>query len=83
MVSELERDMSYHEFLHWQAFNLLEPIGIYREDLLFSNLTKTIADVNVPNHGVEFDSFMIFKPQVERTVEDLCNDIKARMASFC
>lgn len=74
--------MSYYEFLHWQAFNLIEPIGIYREDLLFSNLTKTIADVNIPDHGVELESFMMFKEQKERTVDDLCDDIKSRMASF-
>lgn len=74
--------MPYREFLYWQAFNLIEPIGVYREDLLFSNLAKTIADVNVPDHGVELESFMMFKEHKEKTVEDLCDDIKARMASF-
>lgn len=74
--------MSYHEFLHWQAFNLIEPIGIYREDMISANIAKTIADVKVPDHGLGLDSFMLFKQQVERTVEDVCDDIKSRMSAF-
>lgn len=81
-VGELDMTMEYSEFLHWQAFNLMEPIGISREDLLFGNVAKTIADANVPDHNCTFESFMLFKQHVERTVEDVCDDINARMAGF-
>lgn len=81
-MGELDRDMSYSEFLYWQAFSVLEPIGIMREDALFANVSKTIADVKFPDHGLELDSFMVFKPRIERTVQDVCDDIKFRMSSF-
>ena len=74
--------MSYVEFKYWQAFNLIEPIGIYREDIISANIAKTIADVKVPNHGIGLDSFMLFKQPIERTVDDVCDYIKTRMASF-
>lgn len=74
--------MSYEEFIHWQAFNVLEPIGIYREDVLFGNIAKTIADVKLVDHGIEFESFMMFQQPVVRTIENVCDDINARMASF-
>lgn len=74
--------MSYEEFVYWQAFNLLEPIGIYREDLLFGNIAKTLADVNVSDHGLGLDSFLMFRQPIERTVADICDDIKSRMAAL-
>lgn len=74
--------MSYHEFVYWQAFNILEPIGILRDDILHANIAKTIVDSKIPEHGLEFEHFMMFKEPVVRTVDDVCDDIKARMASF-
>lgn len=74
--------MSVQEFSYWQAFNLLEPIGIEREDILFANIAKTIVDVEMPSHGIDFDDFMMFRQVQERTVDDLCDDIKSRMSSF-
>lgn len=74
--------MSYREFLYWQAFDQLEPIGVSREDLLFGNIAKTIADIKIREHGLSLEDFMLFKQKQERTVEDVCDDIKSRMASF-
>lgn len=74
--------MSCVEFKYWQAFNLIEPIGIYREDIISANIAKTIADVKVPNHGIGLDGFMLFERAIERTVDDVCDDIKTRMSSF-
>jgi hypothetical protein len=74
--------MTYEEFVYWQAFNVLEPIGIYREDLLFGNIAKTLFDVNISDHALGLENFMMFRQPVERTVEDVCDDIKARMATL-
>lgn len=74
--------MSCSEFKYWQAFNLLEPVGIYREDILSANIVKTMADLKAPEHDLGFSDFMMFKPRVERTVDDVCDDIKTRMAGF-
>lgn len=74
--------MSCRELLYWQAFDQLEPVSISREDLIAANIAKTIADVNVLEHGLALEDFMLFKQRRERTIDDVCDDIKIRMASF-
>ncbi|WP_151753310.1 phage tail assembly protein T [Acinetobacter soli] len=74
--------MSYSEFLYWQAFNLLEPIGLEREDWMQANISKALIDSNVPNHGFEVKDFRIFYEHREKTKEELSELAHARFASF-
>ena len=74
---ELQQKMSYVEFKHWQAFNVLEPIGVAREDLMQANIAKTLADAHAPKHGLNLDSFMMFKQKVEKTKAEVVANIKS------
>ncbi|EPA9107910.1 hypothetical protein J8Z80_11190 [Acinetobacter nosocomialis] len=75
--------MTYHEYQYWQAFNILEPIGMQRENVFQANIAKTVFDVNCPDNGFGLSDFLLFQLHQERTVEDVMDDIKARMASMC
>lgn len=45
-VEELEAVLTAEEFLRWRAFNLIEPVGDNRLDILFSILCSVIANAN-------------------------------------
>lgn len=79
-VGELQQCMSYQEFVYWQAFNLIEPIGIAREDYLQANVSKSVIDAAFPKNGFGLDDFRLFKPVVEQSPDDLRNQIKAFFA---
>lgn len=76
-VGELQQKMSYVEFKYWQSFSTLEPIGVLREDLLQANITKTLADIHAPKHGLKLDSFMLFKQKVGKSKAELIANIKS------
>lgn len=82
-VGELEKSMTYQEYQYWQAFDSLEPIGMLRENVFQAHIAKTVFDVNCPENEFELTDFMLFQEQPERSVEDVMDDIKTRMASLC
>lgn len=88
-VAEIDQTMSAREFDLWQAFNVFEPIGIMREDILIANLIHKLVLLN----GIDDKSlsdFMLFRdrdaiiadndeeilPTVD-DVEDICVNLKA------
>ncbi|AZC06518.1 hypothetical protein DKE44_014275 [Acinetobacter nosocomialis] len=75
--------MTYHEYQYWQAFNILEPIGMQRENVFQGEYCENSFDVNCPDNGFGLSDFLLFQLHQERTVEDVMDDIKARMASMC
>ncbi|WP_151731859.1 phage tail assembly protein T [Acinetobacter ursingii] len=74
--------MTHSEFVYWQAFNLIEPIGIDREDWMQANIAKSLVDANVPNHGFGLTDFRLFYEHREKTKEELCELAHARFASL-
>ncbi|QNY13525.1 hypothetical protein IC766_15760 [Acinetobacter seifertii] len=69
--------MSSKEFEYWKAFNIIEPIGLFREDILFAGLGRTIADALVPKHNLKLDNFMMFKEKIVMPKEEIRNNLKA------
>ncbi|PJG66764.1 phage tail assembly protein T [Acinetobacter seifertii] len=69
--------MSSKEFEYWKAFNIIEPIGLFREDVLFAGLGRTIADAMVPGHNLKLDNFMMFKEKIVMPKEEIRNNLKA------
>lgn len=76
-AGELQQKMSYVEFKYWQAFNILEPIGVIREDAMQANIAKTLADVHTRDHGLKLDNFMMFKQKVEKSKAEIVSNIKS------
>lgn len=74
--------MSSKEFEYWKAFNIIEPIGLFREDILFAGLGRTIADAMVPKHNLKLDNFMMFKEKIVMPKEEIRNNIKAFFSSY-
>ena len=73
--------MTFEEYLHWRAFDQLEPIGSIREDAMFAGISKTLIDVNVRDHSLTIDDLMIFtKPTIQPTSkEENLQAIKSRL----
>lgn len=72
--------MCQEEFEYWQAFNLLEPIGVLREDLLTASIVKSALDIAAPNNPYTLSDCTIFKernPDSEPTLEETMNNVKA------
>ena len=77
-VNELMSSMSAEEFEYWKAFSVFEPIGVLREDALFANVCKTLADLQVKNELVLRD-FTVFnrnkyvepEPDIEQTMRNI------------
>lgn len=65
--------MSATEFDLWQAFNLIEPIGIMREDSLFASVALTTARMGGVK-DLSLSDLMLY-----RNVPDLTED-EARIA---
>ena len=78
-VGELMSCMSAEELEYWKAFSVLEPIGILREDALFANVCKTLADVHVKNELTlrDFTVFNRNKAEPEPDQEQVMRNIKA------
>lgn len=75
-VGELQKSMSYQEFVYWRAFDVIEPIGIRREDYLQAKISKSVIDAAYPKNDLDLDSFRLFKPVVEKSSDDVRNQIK-------
>src|SRR5690554_1325692 len=79
-VGELENSMSAEEFEYWKAFSVLEPIGILREDAMFANVCKTLADLQVKNE-LRLRDFTVFNrnnfAEPEPDKEQVMRNIKA------
>ena len=78
-VNELVSSMSAEEFEYWKAFSVFEPIGVLREDALFANVCKTLADVHVKNELTlrDFTVFNRNKAEPEPDQEQVMRNIKA------
>lgn len=78
-VNELMSSMSAEEFEYWKAFSVFEPIGVLREDALFANVCKTLADVHVKNELTlrDFTVFNRNKAEPEPDREQVMRNIKA------
>ena len=78
-VNELMSSMSAEEFEYWKAFSVLEPIGVLREDALFANVCKTLADLQVKNELTlrDFTVFNRNKAEPEPDIEQTMRNIKA------
>ncbi len=78
-VNELMSSMSAEEFEYWKAFSVFEPIGVLREDALFANVCKTLADVHVKNELTlrDFTVFNRNKAEPEPDQEQVMRNIKA------
>ena len=78
-VNELMSSMSAEEFEYWKAFSVLEPIGVLREDALFANVCKTLADLQVKNELTlrDFTVFNRNKAEPEPDQEQVMRNIKA------
>lgn len=74
--------MSNKEFGYWKAFNVLEPIGLFREDILFAGLGRTITDAMVPRHPLKLDNFMMFKEKQPMPKVEIQNNLKAFFGSY-
>ena len=78
-VNELMSSMSAEEFEYWKAFSVFEPIGVLREDALFANVCKTLADLQVKNE-LTLRNFTVFnrnKAEPEPDIEQTMRNIKA------
>lgn len=78
-VNELMSSMSAEEFEYWKAFSVFEPIGVLREDALFANVCKTLADLQVKNE-LTLRDFIVFnrdKAEPEPDQEQVMRNIKA------
>ena len=78
-VNELMSSMSAEEFEYWKAFSVFEPIGVLREDALFANVGKTLADLQVKNELTlrDFTVFNRNKAEPEPDQEQVMRNIKA------
>lgn len=78
-VGELVSSLSTEEFEYWKAFSALEPIGVLREDALFANVCKTLADLQVKNELTlrDFTVFNRNKAEPEPDQEQVMRNIKA------
>ena len=78
-VNELMGSMSAEEFEYWKAFSVLEPIGVLREDALFANVCKTLADLQVKNELTlrDFTVFNRNKAEPEPDKQQVMRNIKA------
>ena len=78
-VGELVSSLSTEEFEYWKAFSVLEPIGVLREDALFANVCKTLADLQVKNELTlrDFTVFNRNKAEPEPDQEQVMRNIKA------
>lgn len=78
-VNELMSSMSAEEFEYWKAFSVFEPIGVLREDALFANVCKTLADLQVKNELTlrDFTVFNRNKAEPEPDQEQVIRNIKA------
>jgi len=80
-VGELVSNMSTEEFEYWKAFSVLEPIGVLREDALFANVCKTLADVHLKvQNDLTLRDFVVFKrdhAEPEPDKEQVMRNIKA------
>ena len=78
-VGELVSSLSTEEFEYWKAFSALEPIGVLREDALFANVCKTLADLHVKNELTlrDFTVFNRNKAEPEPDQEQVMRNIKA------
>ena len=78
-VNEWMSSMSAEEFEYWKAFSVLEPIGVLREDALFANVCKTLADLQVKNELTlrDFTVFNRNKAEPEPDQEQVMRNIKA------
>ena len=78
-VNELMSSMSAEEFEYWKAFSVFEPIGVIREDALFANVCKTLADLQVKNELTlrDFTVFNRNKAEPELDQEQVMRNIKA------
>ncbi len=78
-VNELMSSMSAEEFEYWKAFSVFEPIGVLREDALFANVCKTLADLQVKNELTlrDFTVFNRNKAETEPDQEQVMRNIKA------
>lgn len=78
-VNELMSSMSAEEFEYWKAFSVFEPIGVLREDALFANVCKTLADLQVKNEMTlrDFTVFNRNKAEPEPDIEQTMRNIKA------
>lgn len=78
-VGELVSSLSTEEFEYWKAFSALEPIGVLREDALFANVCKTLADLQVKNELTlrDFTVFNRNKAEPELDQEQVMRNIKA------
>lgn len=78
-VGELVSSLSTEEFEYWKAFSALEPIGVLREDALFANVCKTLADLHVKNELTlrDFTVFNRNKAEPEPDKEQVMRNIKA------
>lgn len=78
-VNELMSSMSAEEFEYWKAFSVFEPIGVLREDALFANVCKTLADLQVKNELTlrDFTVFNRNKAEPEPNQEQVMRNIKA------
>lgn len=78
-VNELMSSMSAEEFEYWKAFSVFEPIGVLREDALFANVSKTLADLQVKNELTlrDFTVFNRNKAEPEPDQEQVMRNIKS------
>ena len=78
-VNELMSSMSAEEFEYWKAFSVFEPIGVLREDALFANVCKTLADLQVKNELTlrDFTVFNRNKAEPEPDQVQVMRNIKA------
>ena len=78
-VNELMSSMSAEEFEYWKAFSVFEPIGVLREDALFANVCKTLADLQGKNELTlrDFTVFNRNKAEPEPDQEQVMRNIKA------
>lgn len=57
-MRELTAQISADELIEWQAFDLLDPIGGYRQDLHAAMIAKVFRG----NDGSKFDDFLVVNP---------------------
>ena len=73
--------MCAEEFEYWKAFNVLEPIGILREDAMFANISRTVVDAQRYKFKDDLsirdftifnrDNFEDTEPDIEQTMRNI------------
>lgn len=69
--------------MYWQAFDVLEPIGMLRENAFQANIAKSVFDTQLPNHELNLSNFLLWHEEAEPTRNDVVANVKAKLDSLC